>query len=149
MNNQAELNMLLGNKQGDAEDQLAGNGKSLDDIIPKKKIETFNLKPKTLFNGSVNIRKSLDDCRWDIGSWVDFEVQCDSKLTLQGQMRFLHNSFTEMPRGQITLNLSELTMFKKDQYTPYRDVTFLFSKCMSNQGELMQYKVTEHQIGQE
>jgi hypothetical protein len=52
MNSQNELDTMLNSKQGGAEEKLKtpDSLKGLDDIIPKKRVETNTMNPKTLFN---------------------------------------------------------------------------------------------------
>ena len=70
----------------------------------------------------------------------------DETFTLTGRIRLIHDEFSKIPRGQISLKIDQLTAFKKDQYTHFKDLVFLFTKDISRLGETMVYKITEQDI---
>ena len=65
---------------------------------------------------------------------------------MKGKLRILHDEFSKIPRGQITLNVAQMTAFKKDNFTAYNDIVFLFTKDIGKGGDTMVYKVTEKDI---
>ena len=42
-----------------------------------------------------------------------FTLILDDQFSLVGKIRFIKNAFTEMPRGQISLSISQASLFKK------------------------------------
>lgn len=65
---------------------------------------------------------------------------------MKGKLRILHDEFSKIPRGQISLKISQLTAFKKDNFDSYKDLVFLFSKDCGKNGDTMVYKITEKDI---
>ena len=51
-----------------------------------------------------------------------------------------------MPRGQLSLKVSQMNLFKKDKYECYSDIVFLFTKDCGKNGDTMVYKLTQNQI---
>lgn len=141
MNDQNQLQQLLDNKQGGASESLEtkqNNLRGLDDIIPTKKVEFYELNPKLLFSGTINIDQNLKQF-YDLnfGAFSEFNIQLDYEYRLIGQGRLVFNEFTKMPRGQITFKIDQQTQFKRDQLTELRDVVFLFTKKIDSVGDVM------------
>ena len=140
MGNQAKMNQYI-NTKGD------GGEKNLDDMIKKKKIPTNHMNPKTLFDDLVDFHEQLRIAHGaPNGEYRDFELVINETLILAGSMRLIHNEFTKMPRGQVNIKVDQVTAFKKDQFTPFKDLVFLFTKDVSRIGETLEYKITEEDI---
>lgn len=145
---------MLNNKQGGAQANFEGDGeeKGLDDIIKKKKVEIFNMNPKHLVEHVHDFKNTLSVIyKTPLGEYSDFQIELPTfdggkSITLLGKARFVCNDFTKMPRGQVTLNIGQMTLFKKDAYTHFKDIVFMFSKEASQMGEVLQYKVSEHAL---
>jgi len=116
-------------------------------MIKKKKVPTNHMNPKTLFDDLVDFHEHLRLAHaLPNGAYRDFELVISDTLIMAGSMRLVHNEFTQMPRGQINLKIEQVTTFKKDQYTPFQDLVFLFTKDISRIGETLEYKITEQDI---
>ena len=129
-----------------------GEEKGLDDIIKKKKVEIFNMNPKHLVSQLCKFKGQLTNIyNAPLGEYSDFQVELQpleggQPIMLEGKARFVYNDFTKMPRGQVTLSVGQMTLFKKDAYTHFQDIVFMFSKDASQMGEVLQYKVSQHAL---
>ena len=98
---------MLDNKQGGMDGDIGDDGmgkKGLNDMIPKKKTETYNMNPKCLFDEQVNYKHILQQTyEAELGEYTDFLLILSENLILEGKARLIHNEFTKMPRGQINL----------------------------------------------
>ena len=70
----------------------------------------------------------------------------NNELTLSGKIRLVHNDFTKMPRGQLSLQIECATLFKLNSDAACKDLVFLFSKDSGPGGEEMQQKITEKEL---
>ena len=87
-------------------DRTSGPQKGLDDIMKKKKVPTNHMNPKTLFNSSVSFVEQLNLAQQRAnGEYSDFELVLDETYTLTGRIRLIHDEFSKMPRGQISLKI--------------------------------------------
>lgn len=101
MGTQAKMTQFLNTKTGsDGMDRTAGNQKSLDDIMKKKKVPTNHMNPKTLYNSTVSFVDQLNLAQAQPnGEYADFELVLDENLTLTGRIRLIHDEFSKIPRG--------------------------------------------------
>jgi len=149
MSNQATMQQFLNQKAGGIEG--TGSVRGLGDLIKKKKVKTNTMNPKRLYDSNIDFTNVLNEAEKTFPTFIfkSFELQLTDKITLAGSIRLIQNEFTKMPRGQISIKIDCATTFKKDQYTPYKDLVFLFTKDVGQGGETMQYKITEAELNDE
>lgn len=116
-------------------------------MMKKKKIPTNHMNPKTLFDDLVDFHEQLRVAHGMAnGEYQEFELVINETLTMTGKLRLIYDEFSKMPRGQINIKIDQVTAFKKDQFTPFKDLIFLFTKDVSRIGETLVYKITEEDI---
>ena len=108
-------------------------------MIPKKRVQTNQMNPKTLFDQVMDFSSVLN-------AQGPFELVLTDQIVLTGNARTLDDEFCKMPRGQIEIKIEQITKFKKDQYEPFMDLVFLFTKDTGRSGETMVYKVKESEL---
>lgn len=121
MGSQAQMEQFLNNRAGGM-----GEGKELDDLIPKRKIPVPNVEPKIVFEGSI----PLQDFHKGQSSRTaqPFEVELQRGLVLTGLIKLVNNEFTHVPRGELDMKVEQVSVFKKDRYEAYKDIVMLFTK---------------------
>lgn len=82
-------------------------------MIPKKRVPTNLLNPKTLFDSKMELTEVLNAA---LGApfGTSFEMVLTDKITLTGKVKLLDNEFCRMPRGQLSLKIEQYSKFKKD-----------------------------------
>ena len=137
MASQAEMEAFLAAKAGGIG---SIDGKTLDDLLPKKKIPVPNRPQKIVFEGPVDIASLAKGANQNN---KHFKLSLNKEFAIEGDLKLHQNQFTSIPRGFVTLNIEQMSAFKKDRFETYKDLVILFTQKINQSGEKMVQRINE------